>query len=178
MACVACEALGGCYGDSFDFIQEIKEENPKLDSDNYQEAAEAWLKYCEDVYPWIFKDDYQPTFSDVDEEPYMIDALMDLLDRAGHPPFAPVPDWIPTKLARAIQRMAKADALASDSVIRKFVHDRISPKEEWLIADTDFTHITALGMTSKQMAILVEQVFNPMFLNDRPDLLASLHTCQ
>ena len=182
-SCLSCEALAGSFGDSYDWIEERVAANPALGEPR---AGDAWMAQLAEEMPHLFDADYRaPHACEAEsEEYYVLDVVMQLLHQANHPPFAPPPAWLPLPLLRAAIVLAKAQVLAaedeSEKTIFSFVHDRLVPRNQWLIGDTDYAReVQALGMTSAQMRVLVEQVFAPtlMPLTWRRDVLDSLCTC-
>jgi len=186
MACFACEALGGGYGDSFDFQTDAIAERPELGSADLRVAGNGWLEFFRETLPRVLEPTYAgppPDEAECDDG-YVVDVVMALLQRAHHVLFAPLPAWLPAELARAAKVVARADALSAEDetsrLVRSFVHDRLAPASERLIAEPTFAReVRALGLASKQMAVLVEQVFRPSLVSadQRAELLASLHTC-
>lgn len=183
MSCLSCEALAGQFGDSYDWIEDRVAENPALAE---PQSGAAWMAQLQEEMPSLFDNDYQaPDEAEAEpEDYYVLDLVMHLLEQANHPLFAPPPGWLPPELLRAATVLAKAQLSSADDkrekTIFSFVHDRLVPRSEWLIADTDYApQVKALGMTSTQMRLLAEQIFAPTLLSRdrRLEVLNGLCTC-
>jgi hypothetical protein len=202
--CFACDAMSGGYDDTYDWMNDCREEDAALGAadpvreynaneavEDVAKAAAAWLEYLQRTRPFLFDatfevpdEDECEEYCDECEEYYVLDVVLDLLDRGKHPLFAPLPAWMPAELARVAKVLARGDAARQPTedqrLVFLFVHDRLAPRAEWLITENTFTSaVNALGLTSKEMAALVEQVFRPTLLsqNHHIELLNRLHTC-
>lgn len=183
--CFACEALQGSFGDSFDYINDTEDNNPQLASPDLPTAAMAWLTYLQQKFPYVFEEDFQGPDASMEtpEEFYILDLVLELLHRAAHPLFAPLPTWMPTPLVQVARTLALCLASRAqdekEAAIQFFIHDRLVPPDQWLICDMTM-EIQALNLTSKQMSLLTQQVFKPILLgtDERLKLLSALHTCQ
>lgn len=177
--CVACEVLCGGCDDSYDWREALIEEQPDLGHEDVKIAANAWLRYFQEHFGGTYED-WEPI--EESEDLYMIDVVLDLLDRAKHPLFSPIPDWVPKELLTAAKNMARAEALVStgtEKFLRSVVHDRLAPPSERLLKPPSFASaLKKLSMTSKQMQNFTLLLFGPVPSEpDTMELLKSLHTC-
>lgn len=188
--CWACSALQGSYDDSWDYRTLLMEENLLLADADPGVAARAWLAHFEQTVPHALEQDFKEICSEeTAEEYYVLDIVMYLLHKARHPLFAPLPDWLPPKLALAAKRLAKLEfndaKEENERRICGFVHDRLAPEPEWLmrLENPNAQPVAALGSVNHQLTALAQQVFKPALVDNYVPvvdeaLLESLHTCK
>lgn len=190
--CFACEAFSGRFGDSFDYLEELSEDYPelKIEGTNPASTAVAWLAHFQRALPHMFDADYlPPEGDDIDEfteDYYLLDLVVSLLHEAKHPLFSSPPVWMPAELLCTAKKLAFAEAKQTGQstcrgLVYRLLHDCLAPKEEWFIKEGEYKReMKQLAGTSKDMCLMVEQVFKPHLpdAENHKDILASLHTCK
>jgi len=187
--CLACLYLSGGYDESHYYRQTQRQNNPALAVENVEAAALAWEAHFKRSFPHMFFGDWKPRDAYISVyghgEFYLLDTVLSLLKDAKHSIFAPPPAWMPPELLRLAKVLARSETTSTGPgciqrrKIYTVVHDCLAPKEERLLSQECFQEeMIALKLTSKQMALLVEQIFRPVFAqyNNNIAVLQSLHT--